>query len=103
MDLKDKDIKEEYDGNLEYIANLDLKAMEMSSELLKFDLDKNQQDFIINTLGSYFKQLMTQSQVVVESLATLSFFTDVIEFSPNFGRPLYLEMTYKFVMQELAQ
>jgi hypothetical protein len=77
--------------------------MEMSSELLKFNLTTEQETFIVKTLGGYFQQLAQQPKVVVESLAAISFFTDIIEFASDSGRAAYFEMTYKVVMEELTK
>jgi len=56
-DLTNPDIKDEFQGEYDYLCNYDQRIMELSGELLKLNLSQDNYNFYENVLGSYFDML----------------------------------------------
>lgn len=77
--LENAEFLDEYD----YISNFNQRIMEMSGELLKFNLDKEILNFIVTDLAGYFYQLQEKPYSFYDYLYAICFYTDLVEFGPE--------------------
>ena len=83
LNLQDPVIKEEFEGDFNFLCNLDQRIMELSGELFKFDIGAKGLHFMKTEIGDYFEKLSENPKGIYEKLYPICYFTDVVEYGPE--------------------
>ncbi len=76
--------------------------MEISGELLKFNLDNSQMGIIENMISSYFGMLVQKRRGMYELLYPICFYTDIMEYGPDNLVEKSYQSLYQLIMECLS-
>lgn len=98
-DLKDPDVMDELEENMQFYCGLDQKVMELNGEIVKFELPEEIDQFIITNIGSIFNALANNPRDSLEVLYPMCFYTDIMEFGSDKAFNCYFELSVEYCLK----
>ena len=98
-DLKDPEVLEELEENMQFYCGIDQKVMELNGEIVKFELPEVVDQFIITNIGSIFNAWANNPRDSLEVLYPMCFYTDIMEFGSEKAFKCYFELSVEYCLK----